>query len=278
MSTAWYKPGVGPKLLQAFKSPTTTNNSTNRSIEIWNSTCAVTAFGKTTDAQCNVLINPANPQLLGVSKFPYFPKGGPAPKSYPKKDAHHIMGYVTQWGGMEVGDGMLFSANVVDGLVHQTGGWKLAFEIGLLPTNNPEENEKCPVGQAVVTGPGGADLRQHYEYIIHTVPPFYRHHPEPETHLLKCYENALALAFSKGSRVACPLLGAGARGFPQDVAIDLAVQASLQWRNDNNHQQENQSEGQALAFAIPDIEIAEVLLSAVHEADQQHQHQHQLPI
>ena len=70
----------------------------------------MTNFGKSTNKQIrdqriddesidsrdvhHILINPANPQLSGVSQFPYFPRGGPVPKKFPNKDAHHIMGYV----------------------------------------------------------------------------------------------------------------------------------------------------------------------------------------
>jgi hypothetical protein len=67
-------------------------NNHKRSMEVWETTCIVTNFAKTAD--CQILINPTNPQLTGVSKFPYFPKGGPQPKVSPTKDAHHIMGYV----------------------------------------------------------------------------------------------------------------------------------------------------------------------------------------
>lgn len=254
MSRAWYKPGVGPKLLRSFQRE-------RRSVEVWNATCIVTAFK---EADCNILINPGNPQLSGVSKFPYFPRGGPAPKEYPKKDAHHIMGFVSQWGGMEVGDGLLFSANVVDGLVHQWGGWKLRWEISFLPILDKTNEEKCPVGYAVHTASGGQELeRQYASGVVHTVPPFYKHHFEPEIDLLRCYEHSFELAFQKTSRVACPLLGAGARGFPLDVAIDIASQACTQWLNQQEIATSN-DQNFSLAFAIPDIEIAEALLYALH--------------
>jgi hypothetical protein len=101
MSTAWYKSKVVPTLLQTWQ-------HRNRSVEVWKTTCIVTNFGKPTAAVTfpvqepickvqgvHVLINPANPELSGVSKFPYFPRGGPVPKQLPNKDAHHIMGYVS---------------------------------------------------------------------------------------------------------------------------------------------------------------------------------------
>ena len=39
------------------------------------------------------------------------------------------LGYVSSWGGMEVGQGMLYATSVVDGLVHQLGGWKVGLFI-----------------------------------------------------------------------------------------------------------------------------------------------------
>jgi hypothetical protein len=52
-----------------------------------------------------VLINPSNPHLTGPRSFPYFPRGGPQPDRRPDAEAHHVMGYVSRWGGMDVGRG-----------------------------------------------------------------------------------------------------------------------------------------------------------------------------
>mmetsp|Transcript_10288 Transcript_10288/g.14539 ORF Transcript_10288/g.14539 Transcript_10288/m.14539 type:complete len:270 (+) Transcript_10288:104-913(+) len=258
MSTAWYKPNVLPKLLRSFPRRLK-DGTTQASVEVWNTTCIVTKFGKTVDPSCTVLINPSNPSLSGVKKFPYFPRGGPEPKEQPQKYEHHIMGYVSQWGGMEVGSGMLFAANVVDGLIHQLGGWKLTFHIKMLPYMNG--TEKCPVGLAVATPPGGADLSQEYDNIVHTVPPFYDHHPEPRSYLGKCYKESLKLAEKNivtddRLRVACPLLGAGARGFPLEIALDVAAQECIQWKK-------NSKKNVTLAFGIPEISTAEKLVAAI---------------
>lgn len=264
MSRSWYKPKAIPQLLESFSSSTL--KRPRRQVQVWNTPCAVTRAGKSSLLQCTVLINPANPQLSGVSKFPYFPVGGPEPKEYPKKDSHHIMGYVTQWGGMEVGTGMVFASNVVDGLVHQLGGWKLQWECKFVPTvkdDNEEDNCRCPVGQAVVTGPGGSQLREHFDSIVHTVPPFYNHTTNPHDKLRQSYHSALHLALQHGNRVACPLLGAGARGFPLDVAMAIASQASMEWCQDeidDSNGDLDSKEEQTLAFAIPDMEIAQQLV------------------
>jgi hypothetical protein len=140
MATAWYKSRHVPKLIKQWTNhgaETTTTTSSKigttlngshpppqRIVQVWNTTCIVTNYGKavwnqhhtgknhhnnnnvTNDdfysVDCHCLMNPANPQLSGVSQFPYFPKGGPVPPRYPTKDAHPIMGYVRgngiSWG------------------------------------------------------------------------------------------------------------------------------------------------------------------------------------
>jgi len=244
MSTAWYRTNVIPKLIRRWQIPTTTTNTTASSllaIEVWDTTCIVTNF-----QDADMLINSSNPSLSGVSKFPYFPKGGPEPSQLVgNKDAHPIMGYVSQWGGMEVGQGMLFAANVVDGLVHQMGGKDLLFELQSVVGG------QCQEGDAVWTKPHG-DLKHTFPGgIIHTVPPFYdSNNIETSLDLLKkCYWSSLDKAFSqvtttmttttmpssstitddeknpKEIRLACPLLGAGCRGFPLEMAIDAAAHA-----------------------------------------------------
>eukprot|EP00568_Trieres_chinensis_P013803 CAMPEP_0183294958 /NCGR_PEP_ID=MMETSP0160_2-20130417/3089_1 /TAXON_ID=2839 ORGANISM="Odontella Sinensis, Strain Grunow 1884" /NCGR_SAMPLE_ID=MMETSP0160_2 /ASSEMBLY_ACC=CAM_ASM_000250 /LENGTH=132 /DNA_ID=CAMNT_0025456351 /DNA_START=36 /DNA_END=430 /DNA_ORIENTATION=- len=132
MSRAFFKPSAVPALLRSFPRRKTTDEpvstaagtprtatSVDRlplnerdgqppSIEVWSTTCVVTNFGlggAGGGPRCSVLVNPANPDLCGVSNFPYFPRGGPVPKRKPNVEAHHIMGYVSSWGGMEVGTG-----------------------------------------------------------------------------------------------------------------------------------------------------------------------------
>ena len=203
-------------------------------IEIWKTTCIVLNFGKTTAAQCSVMVNPANPQLSGVSKFPYFPKGGPVPKQQPTQYEHHIMGKVTNWGGMDVGDGMLFPVSVVDGMVHTYGGWHLKMA---LKWHQLSGKDACPIGTAVRTTAGKDKLREAYDSIIHTVPPFYNHpdtpNDDPLELLHQCYMNALGKLEPSDARVAAPLLGAGCRGFPMDEAMSVATRATKEWCQKN---------------------------------------------
>jgi O-acetyl-ADP-ribose deacetylase (regulator of RNase III) len=131
-------------------------------------------------------------------------------------------------GGMEVGSGMLYPVSVVDGLVHHHGGWRLEIECrmkSMVATNG----EACPVGEAVVTSAGNGRLSDTYEKVVHTTPPFFKYHDNPQQALLSCYSNALHLAFLEGARVAAPLIGAGARGFPYDDAIHIAATGSREW-------------------------------------------------
>ena len=245
MSKALYKSGVQPELIHRF------TVATSRSIEIWTTTCIVTNFCE----KATVLINPSNPQLCGVKNFPYFPRGGPVPHERPRsmhKDWQPL-GFVSQWGGMEVGSGMLYPVSVVDGLVHQLGGWRLQAECRL-KSIMAMNSEACPVGHAVVTSSGSDTLREYYEKIVHTTPPFFLHHDDPKGALYSCYQNALQVAFKEGERVATPLLGAGARGFPIDEALSVAASAAGEWC-----QQANSSK-KVLLFGLLDVGHANHLM------------------
>ena len=225
-----FKAGVAPKLIYRLARG-------SRALEVWTTTCIVTNFGKQSAAACSMLINPCNPELTGVSKFPYFPRGGPVPKESPTtmhKDWQPL-GFVSAWGGMDVGSGMLYSVSVVDGMVHQLGGWKLEAECTWKRMTSSEK--ACPIGSAVQTTAGDDRLKEQYDVIIHTSPPFFQHDADPELQLQKCYESAVGLAFAGAPdtepvRVATPLLGSGARGFPFEVAMEVASEACVKWCRD----------------------------------------------
>jgi len=231
-SKAFFKSAIKPKLLYRLQS-----TCQRRAVEVWTTTCIVTNFGKGTKADCSVLINPSNPQLSGVKNFPYFPRGGPVPKEKPHsmhKDWQPL-GFVSTWGGMEVGEGMMFPVSVVDGLVHQQGGWKLQAECAWRRVMATPD-EACPVGTSVKTSAGTDRLGQAYDCIVHTTPPFYKHDDSPEPKLFNCYSSAIQLACEgqrqEDLRIATPLLGSGARGFPYDVATEVASKSCVQWCKD----------------------------------------------
>lgn len=283
MSTAWYKPNRFPRKIRSWTTSSlgTTPRKRNppglcRSIEVWETTCVVTNMnsresGNDSETPFSVLINPGNPSLSGVSKFAYFPVGGPEPPPSFQigKDSHPIMGYVTTWGGMEVGQGMAFASNTVDGMVHQYGGKDLQKECQAALGNTwwflgaGRNKPLLEEGQAVSTPAVGPKLKEAsgYDLLVHTVPPFcgqdYRSQPQhkreddsaavqqDETErgavadhnnflLAECYRNSLRMATLSQSqspllKIACPLLGAGCRGFPVERAINVAAKSTTQW-------------------------------------------------
>jgi len=253
-SKAFFKSSVAPEL--CYK----TVGNKCRSIEVWLTTCIVSNFGKQR-ADCSVLINPSNPQLTGVANFPYFPRGGPVPKE--KLTSMHKdwqpLGFVSQWGGMEVGSGMLYPMSVVDGIVHHFGGWKLQAECKWKQAMSCNE-DACPVGSAVMTTSGG--LKEEYDAIVHTTPPFFKHFENPEESLSQCYQNAFKTAFASYDRVATPLLGAGARGFPEDVAVRIAAEESLRWC-DEEGQAASDSDEQVVAFALLEQRLVDDLIAKI---------------
>jgi O-acetyl-ADP-ribose deacetylase (regulator of RNase III) len=267
MSTAWYRGKVIPSVIRRWEYDPPSLSSTIdasckrllQAVEIWDTPCIVTNF------EADVLINPANSRLTGVTKFPYFPKGGPQPKEQPAKDAHHIMGYVTQWGGMEVGQGMMFAANVVDGLVHQLGGANLRKQLAAIG--------ECPEGEAVMTTHDDDDSALPFSKIVHTVPPFYN--LSDNNLLQRCYYNSLRLVHQQNFhhqkdsiRVACPLLGAGCRGFPPQEAMQRAANAVV----DCIHKETESSalvdpnKRFTLAFGIPSRDLRDTFVQIMEQA------------
>jgi O-acetyl-ADP-ribose deacetylase (regulator of RNase III) len=189
-------------------------------------------------------------------------------------------GYVTSWGGMEVGGGMMYAVSVVDGLVHQVGGLPLKLTIQMLPVL-ASPDEKCPVGHAVKTVSFGQSDTTYPDGIIHTTPPFYEFYgkgaDDPCQKLGECYRNSLELAFEDHCvhRVAVPLLGAGCRGFPLDVAIDVASSACAAWLNEgtaltgekNTRDLTMSTDAeQTLVFGIPDPNVSDKLIDSLEQS------------
>jgi O-acetyl-ADP-ribose deacetylase (regulator of RNase III) len=296
MSTAWYRSRCVPQMIQRWTSPSVVVNNHNLVIEVWDTTCVVHNMKHHAD----ILLNPANPQLSGVSKFPYFPIGGPQPPPgfEINKDTHPIMGYVSQWGGMEVGNGMMFASNVVDGLVHQLGGKELQRQLQQIILRQRGVTTQLAEGEAVVTTTESVGTLQEttgYRFIIHAVPPFYKHENNTSIDestttttttevLAETYRNALRAAADlapslqlllQGAstsenddddfriRIATPLLGAGCRGFPVDIAIETAAKTLMQSSTSSTTTTFNTP--MTLAFAIPNGEIRQQLVDALDD-------------
>lgn len=102
----------------------------------------------------------------------------------------------------------------VDGAIHAAGG--------------PEVLEDCvrrfPHGLA--TGAAGWTTagRMPARWVIHVVGPNWNRGERDRSLLTSCYSGALAVADELGARsVACPLISAGAYGWPRDDAIRAAI-------------------------------------------------------
>ena len=179
---------------------------------------------------------------------------------------------------------MLYPVSVIDGLVHSAGGPKLAFECKMINVFKGG----CPVGNAVETSPGSDSLYKCYDRIIHTTPPFFQNCNNESndkskdgitrntTEILhQCYKSALKIAFEGGNqtqeiKVACPIIGAGARGFPYDVAVNVAAHESREWLGMDNNEcsdKNDQSPHLTLAFGIPNPDVAELLVQTLNDLE-----------
>ncbi len=187
----------------------------------------------------SALVNPANSELIGCISQPYFPIGGPVPPKIPRELRN------TSWGGLEVGENMLYASQTVDGHVSELGGHSLRKEVEKLPvlqqvravTGGSVRNVRCLDGQAVITV-ATEGLAHNFKHVIHTVPPFVKDR-EWQLTLQQCYHSVLDIALSSDMEaVACPLLGSGCRGIPQIDAVAAAVEAlSTYFINGSMHQE-----------------------------------------
>jgi O-acetyl-ADP-ribose deacetylase (regulator of RNase III) len=197
------------------------------------------------------------------------------------------MGYVSQWGGMSVGSGMMFPANTVDGLVHQLGGKQLLKVCQDTIRQQPSMTTIIPEGQAVYTpAVGNLSTETQYNHIIHCVPPFYDKENNATNKdvsssilLADTYRNSLHAVSTivrqeQGNnnstiRVACPLLGAGCRGFPVEEAIEVAAKTLFSDGNEQE-QQSDDKEGTdiVLAFGVPSGEIRNQMVGAFNMEQQ----------
>jgi len=154
---------------------------------------------------------------------------------------------------MEVGLGMLYSQQVVDGRVHLLGGAELKRECQKQPEVQP--GVRCPTGHAVATRALGR-LASLFSVIVHTTPPLYGEH-DWEVLLHSCYRESLLLAMKRPNRVtsiAVPLLGAGARGAPMERASSVAAVACGEWLAEGTSDRE--AERVALQICVQEEDIA----------------------
>lgn len=94
-----------------------------------------------------------------------------------------------------------------------------------------DEINYCPFGDAVVT-PG---FKLPAQYIVHTATPIYNGHHGQEADILKsCYWESLRRAEGlKITSLAFPLLSSGIHMYPKDEAARVALEAILEYYEDN---------------------------------------------
>ena len=204
------------------------------------------------------IINPANEALVGT-RFAYFPVGGPVPMlpSHLKQTTSSVLLHESSsssserfmrsstWGGMDAGENMLYSVQVVDGEVHEQCGTPLLDYLQALPIVRKDragQDVRCPVGAAVLS-PSFGSFVNYFRNIIHTVAPFYSDDCWEEQ-LKSCYMKSFDIAFKQGQRqgqeershftgvtVASVVLGAGCRGIPFSEAAKVAAKACAEYEN-----------------------------------------------
>eukprot|EP00549_Striatella_unipunctata_P002985 CAMPEP_0118721524 /NCGR_PEP_ID=MMETSP0800-20121206/30781_1 /TAXON_ID=210618 ORGANISM="Striatella unipunctata, Strain CCMP2910" /NCGR_SAMPLE_ID=MMETSP0800 /ASSEMBLY_ACC=CAM_ASM_000638 /LENGTH=119 /DNA_ID=CAMNT_0006629419 /DNA_START=130 /DNA_END=489 /DNA_ORIENTATION=+ len=114
------------------------------------------------------------------------------------------------------------------------------------------------------------DLKEKFDFIIHTTPPFYDHPPlftTPSSGLRSCYQSSFQVIENlqnkdNNRKIAVPLVGAGARGFPVDEAISIAAQESTRWRETGTPKGE-----ETIAFGILEEYDATRLAKAIQDAE-----------
>ena len=227
----------------------------------------------------DILIVPANEFLVGTS-LPYFPIGGPVPAPLPAGVTNSV------WGGMEAGQGMMYSVQVVDGAVTEFGGHDLVLALKALPVVEDDDvardsrfpPRRCFVGDAVRTVAAGS-LKHNFQGLVHTVAPF--RSDEAWAHkLASCYKRCLDVAtcdVSKsrkkggsggeehGVSIAVPLLGAGARGAAPAEAAVVAAEAISAWRRDagdGDVDGHGDGDGVVMRFGVLDNDIERLLQEA----------------
>lgn len=144
-----------------------------------------------------------------------------------------------------------------------TGGKELASNLELQLGGK----ESLMHGQAVWTS-GVGD----YKYLVHTVPPFFQDGDDADANrvLQKCYHESLSLSSDQlpsetDIRIACPLLGAGCRGFPSEEAIFHCAEALSELKIISSSAVDGDKHainGLTLAFGVPSLDVREEMIKA----------------
>ncbi len=122
----------------------------------------------------------------------------------------------------------LLGGQGVDGAIHSAGGPTIGNACRLIV----ERDGPCPAGYAVATTAGELEAAM----VIHTVGPIWTE-DEADGHaktLASCYHSSLGLATRHQARsIAFPNISTGVYRFPKLTAAIVALNAVLDWLEDN---------------------------------------------
>ena len=227
-----------------------------RAVSLHRTSCAVTAPPSLPGA---ALVVPGNATLVGA-RATYFERGASGPPPEPAGG----WAASSNWCGMDAGPQMLYPAQCIDGVVGQLGGRELRASL---------EGRQCEVGAALATPPPhGSRLADAFSLLVHTNPPRWpRGEPEAESEwealLASCHTSAFQAAqeAARGAdqQLVVPLLGAGARGAPDERAAAAAAKAASSWLLATGSTGEGQAE---VMFCVVSVAAHAALESALREA------------
>lgn len=118
----------------------------------------------------------------------------------------------------------LLGGGGVDGAIHRAAGKDLLNECALLGG--------CETGDAKITKAYNIETA---DYVIHTVGPVYRNHPDDPVLLTNCYKNSLKIAKEKKLKtIAFPAISCGVYGYPVKDAAEIAVKTAIEFIKNND--------------------------------------------
>ena len=199
------------------------------------------------------LVVPTNETLTSTSKFGYFSTGGRPPADGGSKASTQSWappGFVSSWGGMEIGPGMSYATQTVDGVVSLLGGAEYKAELAEL---RARAAPLLPRGSAVsMTGRFG---KLPFDELVHCSVPF-NDCSDASSLLSACW---LASLRSASAPLICtPLIGAGCRGFANEVAAEAACLAVREWAEE---EREKEAERE-VAVVVMSEEVGRVLAAS----------------